>query len=133
VADVMKNIPFLADTDPENVLKYLIAIKGFYDLILATDFEFNSLLVARTSGKIASVLGAHLNSTRNWVSVGSEIINNVFLPPPVKEKYLASYVLDRLQSSSEDLNSYIMAAVTAAEILGFEGGRPGWFTAYCKI
>jgi hypothetical protein len=30
--------------------------------------------------------------------------------------------LDCFQSSSEDLNSYKMAVVAAAEILGFEGG-----------
>jgi hypothetical protein len=34
VADAMKNIPFLADTDKENVLKFLMAVKGVHDLHL---------------------------------------------------------------------------------------------------
>jgi hypothetical protein len=52
VADVMKNIPFLVDTDPENLLKFLIAMKGVHDLHLVTDGEFISLLVARTSARM---------------------------------------------------------------------------------
>jgi hypothetical protein len=39
----------------------------------------------------------------------------------LKEKFLLSYVLDRFQSSSEDLNMYIMSVVAAADILGFSG------------
>jgi hypothetical protein len=101
VADTMKNIPFLADTDPENVLKYFMAVMWDYDLNLVADFEFISLLVARTSGRMTSILGAHLNSTRNWGMIRSEIIYT-FLSPRVKERYLALYVLDFFQSSSEE-------------------------------
>jgi hypothetical protein len=39
----------------------------------------------------------------------------------VKERFLASHVLERFQSSSEDLNSYVMSVVAAADILGFSG------------
>jgi hypothetical protein len=65
VADAKKNIPFLTDTDPENVLKFLMAVKGVHDLHLVTDAEFISLLVARTSASMTSILGAHLNSTQD--------------------------------------------------------------------
>jgi hypothetical protein len=34
VADTMKNIPFLADTNPENVLKILMTVKRVYYLNL---------------------------------------------------------------------------------------------------
>jgi hypothetical protein len=34
VVDALKNVPFLADTDPENILKFLMAVKGIYDLNL---------------------------------------------------------------------------------------------------
>jgi hypothetical protein len=59
--------------------------------------------------------------------VHSEIIN-IFLPPWVTERYLASYVLDCFQSLSEHLNSFIMVVVVAAEILRFEGVQ-----SHCKI
>jgi hypothetical protein len=60
-------------------------------------------------------------SFRNhWGVVRSQIIS-AFLPPRLKEKFLRSYVLDRFQSSSEDLNIYIMSVVAAADILGFSG------------
>jgi hypothetical protein len=81
---------------------------------------------------MTSILEAHLNSTQDWGMVRSEIVDT-FLPPRAKERYLRLYVLDRFQSSSEDLNGYIMAVVTASKILGFEGGSLGWFTAYYKI
>jgi hypothetical protein len=55
VAGVMKNIPFLADTDPENILKFLMTVKGVYDLNLITDSEFMSFLVARTSARMTSI------------------------------------------------------------------------------
>jgi hypothetical protein len=70
------------------------------------------------SGVMTSILGAHLNSTRNWGMFRSEIVNT-FLPPRVRERYLALYVLDCFQSSTEDLNSYTMAVVAEAETLGF--------------
>jgi hypothetical protein len=50
--------------------------------------------------------------------VQSEIIST-FLPPRVKERFLASYVLERYQSTGEDFNSYVMSLVAAADILGF--------------
>jgi hypothetical protein len=120
VEDSIKNIPVLADTDPENSLKFLIRVKGVYALNLITDVEFLPLLVSRTSGRITQILGAHVFSNQTWGIVRSEIINT-FLPPLVKKRFLASYVLNRFQHPSEDLNCYIMAVVATAGILGFEG------------
>lgn len=42
VEDSTKNILLLADTDPENILKFLISVKGVYDLNLVTNVEFLS-------------------------------------------------------------------------------------------
>jgi hypothetical protein len=81
-----------------------------------------ALLVSRTSGRIVQILGAHLGTTEDWGMVQSEIIST-FLPPRVKERFLASYVLDWFQSSGEDLNIYIMSVVAAADILGFVGSE----------
>jgi hypothetical protein len=96
VVDAMKNIAFFADTEPEYVLKILMAVNGVYDLNLVADSEFISLLVARTSGMMTSILGAHLNSTRNRGMVRSEIVNT-FLPPRMTERYLALYAVDRFR------------------------------------
>jgi hypothetical protein len=122
VTDLIKNIPLLVDTDPEKILKFLIRVKEVFDLKLVTDVEFISLLISRASGRITQILGAHLGTTQNWGLVRSEIIST-FLPPRVKERFLASYILERFQSSSEDLNSYVMSVVPAADILGFEGSE----------
>jgi hypothetical protein len=107
----------------ENVLKIFNGRDGVIRLKFSHRFRVYFSLVARTSGVMTSILETHLNSTRNWGMVRSEIIN-AFLPSRVKERYFALYALDRFQSSSEDLNSYTMAMVAAAEILGFEGGFP---------
>jgi hypothetical protein len=122
LADMVKNVPFLTDTDPERVLKFLIAAKEVHDLKLVGDSEFIALLISRTTGRMTSILGSHLNSTQNWGMVRAEIVNT-FLPTRVRERHLALYVLDRFQSPSEDLNTYITTVVAAAEILGFEGGE----------
>jgi hypothetical protein len=103
-------------------LKFLIRAKQVFDLKLISDPELMALLVSRTSGRITQILGAHLGTTQGWGMVQSEIIST-FLPPRVKEKFLASYVLERFQSSGEDLNSYIMSMVAAADILGFAGSE----------
>jgi hypothetical protein len=97
-----------------------MSVKGVYDLNLDIDFEFIALLISRTSQRITQILRVHLGTAQNRGTVRSKIINT-FLPPRVKERFLASYVLDRFQSSSEELNSYIMAVVAAADIFGFEG------------
>jgi C4-dicarboxylate transporter len=49
------------------------------------------------------------------------VIISIFLPPRVKEGFIASYVLELFQSSGEDLNTYVMSVVAAAEILGYTG------------
>jgi hypothetical protein len=46
-----------------------------------------------------------------------ESTSSVILPTRVKERYLTLYVLDRFQSPSEDLNTYITTVVAAAQIL----------------
>jgi hypothetical protein len=119
VVDLMKNIPVLPDSDPEKILKFLIRAKEIFDLKLVTDLEFMSLLVSRM-GRITQILRVHIGTTHNWESVQAEIIAT-FLPPRVNEKFLTSYVLDRFQSSSEDLMTYISSVVAAAVILGFQG------------
>jgi hypothetical protein len=52
--------------------------------------------------------------------VRSEIIAT-FLPPRVKETFLASYVLEQFQAPEEDLNSFVMSVVAAAAVLRFTG------------
>jgi hypothetical protein len=69
-----------------------------------------------------NILGAHLGTNPNWGVVRSLIIA-AFLPPRLNEKFLHSYVLDRFQSPSEDLNMYIGSVVAAADILGFSGSE----------
>jgi hypothetical protein len=81
-----------------------------------------ALLVSRTSGRIMQILGAHLGTTEDWGMVQSEVIS-IFLPPRVKERFLTLYVLDPFQSLGEDLNTYIMSVVAAADILGFVGSE----------
>jgi hypothetical protein len=122
ISDLFKNVPLLTDTDPENILKFLIRVSKVHDLKLISDTEFMSLLVSRTSGRVMHILGAHLRTTSNWGVVRSQIIS-AFLPPRLKEKFLRSYVLDRFQSSSEDLNIYIISVVAAADRLEFSGSE----------
>jgi hypothetical protein len=44
LVDALKNVPFLEDTNSENILKFLMAVKGVYDLNVVTDLKFISLL-----------------------------------------------------------------------------------------
>jgi hypothetical protein len=120
VTDLIAVIPVLSGTDPEEILKSLIRAKEVFDLKLISDSEFMALLISRTSGRITQILEAHLGTTQSWGMVQSKIIST-FLPPCVKESFVASYVLERFQSSGEDLNSYVMSVVAAADILGFSG------------
>jgi hypothetical protein len=122
VSDLLNNIQVLADADPERVLKFFIQVSGVYDLKLVTDLEFTCLLVDRTSGRIMQMLGAYLSTTSSWGEVRASIIST-FLPLRLMEGFLRTYVLDRFQSSSEDLNTYIMSVVAAADILGFSGSE----------
>jgi hypothetical protein len=98
--DLISNIPVLSGTDPEEILKFLIRAKGIFDLRLISESEFMALLVSRTVGRITQILGAHLGSTQSWAMFQSEIIST-FLPLRVKDGFLASYVLDRFQSSGK--------------------------------
>ena len=120
--DLISAIPVLSVTDPEEILTFLIRAKGVFDLKLVSDSEFMALLVSRTSGRITQILGAHVGTTQCWGLVQTEIIST-FLPCRVKERFLASHVLERFQSPGEDLNSYVMSVVAAADILGFSGSE----------
>jgi hypothetical protein len=118
--DLISAIPVLSGTDPEDVLKFLIRAKEVLDLKLVSDSEFMALTVSRTSGRITQILGAHVGMTQGWGVVQTEMIST-FLPCRVKERFLASHVLESFQTSSEDVNSYVMSVVAAADILGFSG------------
>jgi hypothetical protein len=122
VSDLIQNVPVLTDNDPEKVLKFLIRVSEIYELKLVSDCEFMSLLMCRTSGRVTQILGAQLGTAQNWAGVRSLIIST-FLPHRLKEKFLRSYVLDRFQSSAEDMNAYVMSVVAAADILGFVGSE----------
>jgi hypothetical protein len=119
-SDLIASIPPLIDMDPESILKFLIQVNHVFQLKLLTDTEFMALLIARTSGRLMHVLATYLGTTDTWRVVQAEIIST-FLPPRIKEQFLASHVLDRFQSPTEDLIEYIMSVVTAAKILGFLG------------
>jgi hypothetical protein len=84
-----------------------------------TDAEFLALLVARTTGRLTQVIGVHLSASSKWGSVCSEILP-IFLPPRIREGFLSKYVLDRFQSTTDELSQFVMSVVTAADILGYE-------------
>jgi hypothetical protein len=120
VSDLFKNIPLLSDTDPERLIKFLICVTEIYDLKLLSDFEFLTLLVSRTSGRLMQMIGSHIASANSWEVVQSQIITT-FLPPRVKEQFLTSLVLERFQTPTEDLTDYVTFIVAAARILKFSG------------
>jgi hypothetical protein len=117
--DLVKTLPVLSDTEPENVFKFLMRAREVYDLGLVTDAEFLALLVARTTGRFTQVIGVHLSASSKWGSVCSEILST-FLPSRIREGFLLKYVLDRFQSATEELSQFVMSVVAAADILGYE-------------
>jgi hypothetical protein len=119
-SDLIASIQPLTDMNPESILKFLIQVNHVFQLKLLSDTEFMALLIARTAGRLMHILGIHLGTTDTWGVVQAEIIST-FLPPRIKEQFLASHVLDRFQSPTEDLTEYIMSVVTVAKILGFLG------------
>jgi hypothetical protein len=123
VSDLVKNIPILSDVGPENILKFLIRLKEVHDLKLVSDFEMLSLIVGRTSGRFAQIVGTYLVGIASWEAFLSEMIAT-FFPLRIREIFLVSYVLNRFQLPNEDLNQYLMAVVAAADILGYQGQEP---------
>jgi hypothetical protein len=121
--DLISGIPVLSGTDPELILNFLIRANQIGDLKLIPDSDFMTLLMGRTTGRVMQILGVHLATVDGWSLSQQEIIAT-FLPPRVKERFLAAYVLERFQAPGEDLNSYVMAVVAAAAILDFPGTEP---------
>lgn len=122
VSDLVKNIPVLSGTDPESVLGFLVRAQEVYDLSLVSDVEFLALLVARTSGRVTQILGLHLGTSSKWSIVSLEL-SSTFLPPRIREDFLARYVLRRFQSPSEGLTQFIMSVVAAARVLNYHGSE----------
>jgi hypothetical protein len=117
--DLGKNIPVFSDTEPASVFKFLIRARKVYDLNPVTDAEFLGLLVARTTGRLTQVISVHLSASSKWESVCSETLST-FLPPRIRECFPSKYVLDRFQSTTEDLSQFVMSVVAAADMLGYE-------------
>jgi hypothetical protein len=70
-------------------------------------------------GSITQILGAHFGTTQNGELVCSESIST-FLPPHVRERFIASYVFDLFSLHPRILVVTIVLLV-AADILGLEG------------
>jgi hypothetical protein len=106
---LVKNTSVFSDTEPESVFKFLVRAREVYDLNLVMDAEFLALLVARTTGRLTQIFIVHL-STSKWGSVCSEILST-FLPPRIREGFLAKYILDRFQSATEELSQFMSVVV----------------------
>ncbi|PNF24857.1 hypothetical protein B7P43_G12688 [Cryptotermes secundus] len=124
VCDLVRNIPMLSGTDPESVLHFFLRAQEVYDLNLdlnlVGDLEFLALLVGRTSGRVAQILGLHLGTSSKWGVVDSEL-SSTFLPPRIREEFLSKYVLWRFQSPTEELTEFIMSVVATARFLSYNG------------
>jgi hypothetical protein len=127
VSDLLTNIQVLSDTDPDRILKFFIHVSAVYELKLVSDLEFMSLLVSRTSGRIMQMLETHLGTTNGWGEVWSSIISTPPPHPRLKEKFLMTYIQDRFQSSSEDLNIYISCRWRRQIYWDFRVRSPNWF------
>lgn len=79
MTDSIKNIPLLADTDQEKILKFCMCVRGVYDQNLVMDFEFTSLLVSRTSGKTTWIFWESFRNDSKLEMVRSEIISTLLL------------------------------------------------------
>jgi hypothetical protein len=86
VSDLVKNVPFLVDVDPENILKFMIRLKEVHDLNLVSDFELLSLTVGRTSGRVAQIVGSYLVGTADWKAFCDEILAT-FFPTRIRERF----------------------------------------------
>jgi hypothetical protein len=119
ISDLVKNIPFMADTEPEKVLMFLISVKEDYDLGLVTDFELLSLLVTRKSGQVTQIFGFRLTHGSTWSLVCSELLST-FLMPRIKERFLLLCILHNFQAAGENRNKSLMSVLAAVDILGYD-------------
>jgi hypothetical protein len=118
VTDLVRKIPVLSDTEPENVFRFLVQAKELYDLNLVTDGEFLALLVTRMSGRLMQIISVHLRPCSGWGLVCSELLSS-FLPPRIREG-MSKYVLDRFQTSTEELSQFVVSVVVATNILDYQ-------------
>jgi hypothetical protein len=119
VNDLVRKIPVLSDTEPESMFRFLVQAKEVYDLNLVTDGEFLALLVTRMSGRLMQIISVHLRACSGWGLVCSEILST-FLPPRIREGLLSKYVLDRFQTSTEELFQFVVSVVVAENILDYQ-------------
>jgi hypothetical protein len=119
VTDLVRKIPVLSITEPERVFRLLVQAKEVYDLNLVTDGEFLALLVNRTSGRLMHIISVHLRASSGWGLVFLEILST-FLPPRIREGLLSKYVLDRFQTSIEELSQFVVSVEVAANILDYK-------------
>jgi hypothetical protein len=85
----------------------LIQLKEVRGLKLVSNFEVLSLTVGRTSSRVAQIVEMYIIGMPVWGCI--EFIAT-FFPPRIRERFLASYVLDRFQFPNEDLNQYLMTS-----------------------
>ncbi|PNF41498.1 hypothetical protein B7P43_G13234 [Cryptotermes secundus] len=119
VSDLVKSIPTLTGTEPEQVFRFLVRAEEVYDLKLVTDGEFLALLVARTTGRVMLIISGHLRVSSGWGFVCSDILS-AFLPPRIRESLLSKYVLDWFQGDAEELFQFVASVVSAAGIIEYQ-------------
>jgi hypothetical protein len=123
VADMLRGIPVLLNTEPENVFGFLIRVRQVYDLGLATDEEFLTHIVTKMTGRLTRIVGAHLRLGSSWESVSSEILSTIF-PLHIREGFLSRFVLDHFQTATEDMSESVTSVVAAASVLQYQVAEP---------
>jgi hypothetical protein len=79
VADLLRGLPVLSNTEPESVFEFLVRVRQVYDLGLVSDGEFMAQLM-KTTGRVTRIVGAHLRLGSSWHSLLSEILSSIFPP-----------------------------------------------------
>jgi hypothetical protein len=80
VADLLRGIPVLSNTEPQSVFEFLIRVRQVYDLGLVSDGEFMTHLT-KTTGRVTRIVSAHLRLGSSWHSLLSEILSSISPPP----------------------------------------------------
>jgi hypothetical protein len=75
VADMLRGVPVLLNTEPENVFGFLVRVRQVYDLGLVTDEKFLTHIITKTTGRLTRIVSAHLHPGSFWESVSSEILS----------------------------------------------------------
>jgi hypothetical protein len=119
LVELLRKIPSLTASDPEEIMTLLIRLNGIHKLKLVSDKIFMTRVLPLLTGDMLALLGECLREGKNWEQYLVVIRGRIF-PHFVRERLIRDFVVCKVQGQGDSLREHVNRVFSVAEFLEYQ-------------